>query len=56
MIGHLAEGHDCGGAAASCLHLGLLRGEVYLDPMLLFEDPEIRLLSEAEATAIARPG
>lgn len=53
VIGHLAEGHDCGGGA-TCLHLGLRRGDTYLDPMLLFEKPEIRLLSDADATAIAR--
>ncbi|MGC3954150.1 MAG: M23 family metallopeptidase [Propionicimonas sp.] len=54
VIGHLAEGHDCGGSAPACLHLGLLRGDVYLDPMLLFADPEIRLLSAADAAAITR--
>lgn len=55
VIGNVADGHDCGGAEA-CLHLGLLRSETYLDPLLLFEDPEIRLLSDAEAAAIARRG
>lgn len=56
VIGQLAEGHDCGAGAAACLHLGLLRGNTYLDPMLLFEKPEIRLLSEADVAAIARRG
>lgn len=56
VIGHLAAGHDCGGSAPACLHLGLLRGKVYLDPMRLFADPEIRLLSEADAAAIANRG
>ena len=54
VIGHLAEGHDCGGGAKTCLHLGLRRGDTYLNPLLLFEKPEIRLLSEADAQAIAR--
>lgn len=56
VIGQLAEGHECGGGVPSCLHLGLLRGDTYLDPLLLFEKPEIRLLSEADATAIAKRG
>ncbi len=56
IIGHLVDGHACGGGVASCLHLGLLRGDVYLDPMLLFENPPIRLLSEADAVRIARHG
>lgn len=56
VIGQLVEGHDCGGGADACLHLGLRRGDTYLDPMLLFEKPEIRLLSEADATAIAERG
>ena len=56
VIGHLAAGHDCGSSATACLHLGLLRGDAYLDPLLLFADPEIRLLSEADAAAIASRG
>lgn len=56
VIGHLEAGHDCGGSATTCLHLGLLRGDVYLNPLLLFERPEIRLLSEADAAAIANRG
>lgn len=56
VIGHLVEGHACGGGVPSCLHLGLLRGDTYLDPLLLFEKPEIRLLSDADAAAIARRG
>ncbi len=55
VIGHLVDGHDCGGGD-TCLHLGLLRGDSYLDPLLLFERPEIRLLSETDAAAIARRG
>lgn len=54
VIGHLVAGHDCGGGAKTCLHLGLRRGDTYLDPLLLFENPEIRLLSEADAAAISR--
>ena len=56
VIGHLVEGHDCGGDAKTCLHLGLRRGDTYLNPLLLFEPPEIRLLSEAEAASIAKSG
>ncbi|GAA0409630.1 hypothetical protein GCM10009530_72550 [Microbispora corallina] len=28
----------------SCLHLGLLRGDLYLDPLLLFGTGQVRLL------------
>lgn len=42
-IGSLLPGHP-GCPAAACLHWGLLRGETYLDPLLLLEPPRIRLL------------
>jgi hypothetical protein len=29
---------------AACLHWGLRRGEVYLDPLSLLAPPEVRLL------------
>lgn len=35
VIGRLEPGHDCGRPGTVCLHLGLRRGEVYLDPTLL---------------------
>lgn len=42
-IGHLQPGHaSCPGAL--CLHLGLKRGPLYLDPMLLFGSGKVRLL------------
>jgi murein DD-endopeptidase MepM/ murein hydrolase activator NlpD len=42
-IGHLQSGHDsCPGQV--CLHLGLKRGPLYLDPMLLFGKGKVRLL------------
>jgi len=42
-IGHLQPGHaSCPGTA--CLHLGLKRGPLYLDPMLLFGAGKVRLL------------
>ena len=42
-IGHLQPGHaSCPGQA--CLHLGLKRGPLYLDPMLLFGSGKVRLL------------
>ncbi|TFV58796.1 M23 family metallopeptidase [Geodermatophilus sp. DF01-2] len=42
-LGTLAAGH-AGCPAAACLHWGLRRGEVYLDPLGLLEPPEVRLL------------
>jgi murein DD-endopeptidase MepM/ murein hydrolase activator NlpD len=43
VLGTLAGGH-AGCAVAACLHWGLRRGEVYLDPLSLLEPPEVRLL------------
>lgn len=43
VIGLLEPGHgSCAGR--SCLHLGLKRGPLYLDPMLLFGSGLVRLL------------
>jgi murein DD-endopeptidase MepM/ murein hydrolase activator NlpD len=42
-IGVLAAGHP-GCSAAACLHWGLLRGEVYLDPLALMGLGRVRLL------------
>jgi murein DD-endopeptidase MepM/ murein hydrolase activator NlpD len=42
-LGTLAGGHD-GCPAAACLHWGLRRGEVYLDPLALLRPVEVRLL------------
>ena len=42
-IGSLLTGH-AGCPEAACLHWGLLRGNAYLDPLLLLHPPRIRLL------------
>jgi murein DD-endopeptidase MepM/ murein hydrolase activator NlpD len=42
-IGTLAVGH-AGCPAEACLHWGLRRGEMYLDPLLLLGPPRVRLL------------
>jgi murein DD-endopeptidase MepM/ murein hydrolase activator NlpD len=42
-IGTLLAGHP-GCPVTACLHWGLRRGEVYLDPLALLHPPEIRLL------------
>lgn len=51
QLGTLVGGHACPGG--SCLHLGWLRGQTYLDPSTLFDTGDIRLLP-ADALAIAR--
>jgi len=43
VIGTLEAGH-AGCWASACLHWGLKRGEVYLDPMLLLHQGPVRLL------------
>ena len=42
-LGTLATGH-AGCPAEACLHWGLRRGEVYLDPLSLLRPPRVRLL------------
>ena len=42
-LGTLVPGH-AGCPATACLHWGLLRGETYLDPLLLLRPPRLRLL------------
>ncbi|SFT74532.1 Peptidase family M23 [Geodermatophilus amargosae] len=42
-LGTLLAGHE-GCPAAACLHWGLRRGEVYLDPLSLLRPPQVRLL------------
>ncbi|WP_249347311.1 murein hydrolase activator EnvC [Microbispora sp. H11081] len=47
--GEGSGGEEGGGAAhcaASCLHWGLLRGRLYLDPLLLFGRGQVRLLPQ----------
>lgn len=48
-LGALAAGH-AGCPVAACLHWGLLRGEVYLDPMLLLSRGPVRLLPPARGS------
>lgn len=48
VIGRLASGH-VGCPTTACLHWGLRRGESYLDPLLLFGTPRVRLLPMATA-------
>lgn len=43
VLGTLLPGH-AGCPAAACLHWGLRRGEVYLDPLALLRPPRLRLL------------
>lgn len=43
-------------APRSCLHWGLRRGEVYLDPLLLIRPGRARLLPVWQAPALAPPG
>jgi len=53
VIGHLQPGHaSCPGQA--CLHLGLKRGPLYLDPMLLFGKGKVRLLPRPGRTEAER--
>ena len=42
-IGTLLPGH-AGCPVAACLHWGALRGDTYLDPLLLLHPPRVRLL------------
>ncbi|SFL83634.1 M23 family metallopeptidase [Geodermatophilus ruber] len=42
-VGVLAAGH-AGCPVEACLHWGLRRGEVYLDPLALLRPPQVRLL------------
>jgi murein DD-endopeptidase MepM/ murein hydrolase activator NlpD len=49
-LGSLAPGHT-GCPVAACLHWGLRRGDVYLDPLLLLGYGRVRLLPLGSATA-----
>lgn len=50
-LGTLAPGH-AGCPVAACLHWGLLRGDVYLDPMSLLSPGPVRLLPPASSPAV----
>ena len=43
VIGRVLTGH-AGCPVQACLHWGLRRGEIYLDPLLLLHLPQVRLL------------
>ncbi len=47
VLGTLRAGH-AGCPAEACLHWGVRRGEVYLDPLLLLRPPRVRLLPWAD--------
>lgn len=49
-VGHLNPGH---GTCGACLHFGLRRGDVYLDPMSLFGRGPVRLLPTVPPTGLA---
>ncbi len=51
-IAHLERGHACPGG--TCLHWGLKRGEAYLDPLSLLEQPALRLLPRSAVPAVGR--
>lgn len=46
VLGRLSRGH-LGCPVAACLHWGLLRGDVYLDPMSVLGPTRVRLLPQA---------
>lgn len=43
VVGRLRAGH-AGCPAQACLHWGLRRGQIFLDPLLLLRPPQVRLL------------
>ena len=52
LLGRLAGGH----CAPSCLHWGLLRGTIYLNPLLLVGPVRVRLLPIGASGTVAGPG
>ncbi len=44
VLGRLSTGHASCRAGTTCLHWGLLRGDTYLDPLLLLTPTAVRLL------------
>jgi murein DD-endopeptidase MepM/ murein hydrolase activator NlpD len=52
VIGTLIAGHS-GCPVAACLHWGLRRGDVYLDPLALLELAQVRLLPLSSAGSLA---
>jgi hypothetical protein len=55
VLGHLTGGHASCRPGLTCLHWGLLRGAVYLDPLSLLRTPRLRLLP-VDAPTPAAPG
>lgn len=51
QVGVLESGHEC--AVGTCLHWGLKRGEVYLDPLSGVRSP-VRLLAKTQVTEVKR--
>ena len=49
VLGQLASGHASCRAGTVCLHWGLLRGTVYLDPLALVRLGPVRLLPVGSA-------
>jgi len=54
-IGRLLPGHGACGPGRWCLHWGLLRGSVYLDPLTLVRRGPVRLLPLTGAELVAAP-
>jgi murein DD-endopeptidase MepM/ murein hydrolase activator NlpD len=54
QIGHLSPGGHC--VPQTCLHLGLLSGARYLDPMTLFQPVRVRLLPLSSNDAMSQGG
>ncbi|WP_432558065.1 peptidoglycan DD-metalloendopeptidase family protein [Granulicoccus sp. GXG6511] len=53
VVGRLDEGHDCGRAGVTCVHVGLRQGEDYLAPVFVVAAQNtVRLLPEDAAEAI----
>ena len=52
QLGNLTAGHPCSGG--TCVHLGWLRGDTYLDPSTLFPPVEVRLLPAGSAELAAK--
>jgi murein DD-endopeptidase MepM/ murein hydrolase activator NlpD len=55
-IGRLLPGHGDCGPARWCLHWGLLRGTIYLDPLTLIHRGPVRLLPQTGAPVLAPAG
>lgn len=53
VVGRLDEGHDCGRAGTACVHVGVRRGDDYLEPVFVTgAENRIRLLPSDAAAGI----